>query len=98
MIHQAPYPLPREEQEKYWQQTIIPIVKYISEWYEHVTYRDFDLDNPSCYNQIFYRAPVRHFNGRATEKFKCPYHALHTGQCELSDLRPIISHFSELEG
>lgn len=97
-IHQAPLHISKEEQEENWDQTIIPLVKRINEWYEHVTDPNFDLDNPACYNSIFYKAPVRHFNGRNTEKFKCSYHAYHTGHEELTDLRPIVSHFSELEG
>jgi len=95
-IHQAPLHISKEEQEENWDQTIMPLVHRINEWYEHVTDINFDLDDHTHYNSIFYKAPVRHFNGRNTQSFKCPYHAYHTGG-SLSDLRPIVSHFSELE-
>ena len=96
-IHQKAYYIPEEQQELYWEFTLIPIVKRFCQWYEWVTQTGFDHENPKYYNEIFYRMPVRRFDGRITEKFKCPYHSFLTGQTSLNDLVPITSHFSELE-
>jgi len=96
-INQQVYHISHEEQQEYWERTITPLIMRICAWYDHVTSPNFSLDDPKCYNELFYRQPVRHFNGRRTEKFKCPYHAYHTGAIGLQDLRPIKSHFSELE-
>jgi len=96
-IHQHSYYIPLEEQEEYWDKTLIPNIKRLCVWYDYVTQPDFDFENPKYYNEIFYKMPVRHFDGRKTEKFKCEYHAYLTGSCELSDLKPVNSYFSELE-
>ncbi len=96
-VHQKPYFISRESQQDYWDFTVIPIIKQICRWYEHVTQSDFDHENPDHFNEFFYRKPIRHFDGRNTESFKCNYHSLLIGDTELSDLIPVQSHFAELE-
>lgn len=96
-IHQGIYHIPIHSQEKYWQTVIVPQLKRLAQWYEYVTDPSFDFENPSHYNEIFYKMPVRHFDGRKTEKFKCKYHSLLTEQTTLEDLVPVNSYFSELE-
>lgn len=96
-LHQGTYFISLEQQELYWDQVINPILLRMLEWYEYVTDPDFDIDDPTCYNTVFYKMPVRQFDGRRTEKFKCEYHAYLTGQIDLEDLVPVESYYSELE-
>ena len=95
-IHQGVYRIYEDEQEDYWNRTVLPILDRICEWWEHVTQPGFDHENPKFYNHLFYKMPIRHFSGRKTDNFKCPYHAYLTGQEELTDLVPVSSYFSEL--
>lgn len=96
-INQGIYFLPQEKQEEYWDRTIIPIVKRICNWYDWVTQSGFDHENPKYYNDLFYKMPIRHFDGRKTESFKCNYHSYLTGQTLLTDLQPVTSYFHELD-
>ena len=91
------YHIPQETQEKVWNETIAPTILRMDEWYEYVTQPGFDHEDPKWFNSLFYKHPVRHFNGRRTEKFECSYHAYLTDQCDLKDLIPVDSYFSELE-
>jgi len=93
---QRPYIISAEVQAEYWNKTIIPKVKRISEWYDYVTSDKFDPNNPDCYNNIFYIQPVRNFIPTNTEKFKCDYHAYLTGQAALSSLKETRTVFQEL--
>ena len=96
-VHQHVYLLPREEQEVYWSTTVKPIVLRMVEWFEYVTDDSFDIENPESYGPLFYKHPIRHFSGRKTDKFKCPYHSLLIGESDMDDLIPVSSYFSELE-
>lgn len=96
-VHQGVHLLPRENQELYWSRTVIPLILRIIEWYEYVTSPEFNMDDPACYNSIFYRTPIRSFSGRRTESFKCPYYSYLIGEMDLSELTPTKSLFSELE-
>ena len=96
-IWQKPLYIPLEKQRFYWETTIIPIINKIVIWYEWVTQSGFDPDNPKYHNDIFYRMPVRHFDGRKTQTYKCDYHSYLIGQETIDDLRPVDSFYSELE-
>lgn len=86
-ISQRLYIIPFEDQESFWTKTFLPNLKRINQWFEYVTNPSFDPNNPSCYNEIFYINPVRSFQQSNTEKFKCNYHAILTGQDDYSTLR-----------
>ena len=96
-IHQSTHTIPENHQAQYWKQTIEPLALLIQEWYEYVTSPEFDPTNPDCYNHLFYKVPVRTFRASNTEKFKCDYHAVLTGQESLENLRPVPSYYTELE-
>jgi hypothetical protein len=96
-ISQKPYYISTEEQEQYWAETISPNIKRLCMWYDWVTQTGFDHENPKFFNELFYKMPIRHFSGRKTEKFKCPYHGYLTGQMNLSDYDEVESYYSELE-
>lgn len=77
---------------------LYPLIKRIVRWWEHVTDPNFNIDDPACYNDVFYITPVRHFDPSNTEYYMCNYYNLLTNQIELEDLTPVRSYFPELEG
>lgn len=77
--------------------TLDPLIQRICRWWEHVTDPNFDLDNPRCYNDVFYVTPIRHFDPSQTERYKCSYHSFLTGELEVESLSPVKSFYSELE-
>jgi len=74
-----------------------PLIDLICAWWDHVTAPNFDPGDPACYNEVFYRVPVRHFNPSNTQNFKCNYHSFLTGAIDLDELTPVKSYFPELE-
>lgn len=96
-IHSGTYHLPRESQERYWQQTIYPDLERMCQFWDWVTQPGFNHEDPKFYNHIFYKTPVRQFNGSFTEKFRCEYYNHLIGDEDLSDLATVDSLFSELE-
>lgn len=96
-IHQGIYHIPQETQEKVFYQTISPCILRLLEWYDYVTDPSFSLEDPNCYNSIFYLHPIRHFNARKTAGYNCPYHAYLIGELPLEALEPVTSYFPELE-
>lgn len=86
-----------EQQELYWQKTIIPLILRLVEWYEYVTQPNFDYNDPKYYNTAFYRMPVRRFDARLTDNYKCSYYDYLVGDSYLSDYTPVTSYFSELD-
>jgi hypothetical protein len=96
-IHSSTYHLPREEQEAYWNFTIFPELERMCRFWDHVNQPGFDPDNPDYYNEVFYRAPVRQFNGSFTQNFECDYYKHLIGEEDLCDLLPVSSLYSELE-
>lgn len=96
-ISQQAYYISLEEQQQYWAEVISPNIKRLSMWYKWVTQTGFDHEDPKYFNELFYKMPIRHFSGRKTEKYKCPYHAYLTGQMNLSDYDQVKSYYSELE-
>lgn len=96
-MHQEIYHIPYEEQQFNWERTIAPLLLRLNEWYEYVTSDNFDMNNPECYGPTFYIHPIRHFNARQTNRFKCGYHGLLTGQLSLEELEPVTSFYSELD-
>jgi hypothetical protein len=96
-IHNATYFLPREDQERYWNFTVIPYMERMCEWYDWVTQPGFDPDDSQFYNHIFYKVPVRQFDPSLTEKFECDYYNYLIGEEDLSDLVSIPSLYQELE-
>jgi hypothetical protein len=96
-VHQSVYTITEEQQQTYWNTTIIPLVLRMIEWYEYVTSSEFSIEDPASYGPIFYRHPIRHFSGRKTESFKCPYYSYLVGQSDITDLIPVSSYYSELE-
>ena len=96
-IYQKHSYIPREHQEKYWAQTVRPWAARIEQWYDHVTRIGFDPDSPKWFNEVFYRNPVRHFDGRKTVSFECDYYQYLIGEQDLHELRPIKGYFNELQ-
>jgi hypothetical protein len=96
-IYNGTYHLPREEQENYWNYTVRPDLDRICVWWDWVTQSGFDPDNPKFYNHIFYRTPVRQFEGSNTEKFECDYYSYLIGDSSLDELTSITSLYNELE-
>jgi hypothetical protein len=94
---QFPTFLTDEGIQEHRQFTLDPIIHRMCRWYDHCTQPDFDPDNPKFYNDIFYRVPIRHFDPSQTEKFKCTYHGLLTGDLDMSDLLPVGHFYPELQ-
>lgn len=80
----------------YFQKTVIPIVKRIIRWWDHINDPSFDPNNPDCYNDIFYVSPLRLFDPSRTDKFKPHFHGLFTGQYEISALSVTTNFYKEL--
>lgn len=95
-IHQELHVFTNESVEAFWKMTFLPLCDRLAEWYEYVTQPNFDPLNPSHYNSIFYRQPLRTFIPSATSTFKGKFHALTTQQIELTDLQP-RTLFNELK-
>ena len=97
-VHQVgPLFFPREEQERYWRQTIYPELERICKFWDWVTQPGFDHENPKFYNDIFYKTPIRQFNGSFTENFECEYYDYLIGDKSIEELPKIPTIFSELE-
>lgn len=96
-ISNRTYHYPREDQERYWQQTIYPDLERICVWWDYVTQPGFDHENPKFYNHIFYRIPVRQFDPSFTDKYECDYYDHLIGNQELSELSDVGSLYHELE-
>ena len=95
-IHQKLHPLPPEKVEFYWQTRIVPRIQRICKWYDYVTQPGFDHQDPKWHNEIFYRQPVRQFDGSRTESYDCEYHDYILGIQDECDLVPVHSYFPEL--
>jgi len=96
-LDQAFIPIEREQHERFKKFTLNPLLDLICAWWKHVNRKGFDFEDPDCYNEVFYRVPVRHFNPSNTENYKCNYHGFLTGNLSLSELSPVKSYFPELE-
>jgi hypothetical protein len=96
-VHHATYFLPREDQERYWSETLIPDMERMCEWWEYVTQPNFDHTDPKFFNHIFYKVPVRQFDPSLTNSFECDYYPYLLGEIDISELKPIPSLFQELE-
>ncbi|GIW60335.1 MAG: hypothetical protein KatS3mg087_1401 [Patescibacteria group bacterium] len=90
-------PLNKEEIENCFQRTIIPVVKKMIRWYEHVTSPGFDIDNSECYNDVFYITPIRQFDPSRTEYYKSDFHDYMVGNTYLEGYPRVKSMFNELE-
>ena len=88
---------PKEENIYYFETTIRPLIHKLQMWWEYVTHPDFDPEDPTFYNAIFYRAPVRNFNPTSTYSFKCRYHSYLIGKEPIENLRQVKSFYPELE-
>lgn len=86
----------QEEIDTYCKFSIDPLIHKLCRWWEKVTDPNFDPNNPDHHDEVFYRVPVRAFNGSMTEKFKCNYHSFLCGDHEISDLVP-SRFYAELE-
>lgn len=96
-IHSTTYSLPREEQEAYWDFTIYPELERMCRFWDHVNQPGFNHDDPSFYNEVFYKAPPRQFNGSYTQNFECDYYKHLIGEEDLSELASVESLYAELE-
>ena len=97
-IHNKPtFFLPREGQERYWNETVYPDLERICIWWDYVTQPGFDHTDPKFYNHIFYKTPVRQFEASNTEKFECDYYSHLIGDEDISELADVGSLYKELE-
>ena len=96
-IQQADLTIDNENIDDLLRFTLDPLIERLWRWYEHVSQPGFDCDNPDYYNDIFYRVPIRHFDPGKTQKFKCSYHSLLTGETTIDDLVPVKSFYAELD-
>ena len=96
-IDQLHIDLPREQQRKVMEESIVPLCERIHDWYEYVTRPGFDIENPAWYNGLFYRTPVRHFDPSKTEHYKCSYWNYLVGDQELDCMVHVKSYYTELE-
>lgn len=86
-----------QDLKQYQQFTIDPLIEKVKRWWDHVTQPGFDPDNPSYYNDIFYKTPIRHFDPGKTERFKCSYWNYLTGAIGIDDLIPVEDYYAELQ-
>ncbi len=96
-LNQVPFFQSKEENLRYVEQTIVPIIYQMIDWWHVVTSPDFDPNETCWYNSVFYRAPIRTFNPAHTFKYECSYHAVLIGKADYDSLVPVKSFFSELE-
>ena len=87
---------PIQETLDYFDKTIIPIVKRIIRWWDHVNDPSFDPNKASCYNDVFYISPLRLFDPSRTDKFKPHFHGLFTGQYGYEALTASAEFYAEL--
>lgn len=96
-LNQVPFYQPKEDNERFIAQTVVPIIYQMIDWWNLVTHPDFNPNESCWYNSIFYRYPIRSFNPAQTFKYECSYHAVLIGKADYSSLVPVKSFFSELE-
>ena len=96
-INQFHFDVEKEQIDAFMKYTWHPLVIRLCKWWDHVTSPDFSILDPNCYNDIFYITPIRHFDPSNTERYKCKYWNLLTGESELETLVPVTSFYSELE-
>lgn len=96
-INQVPYFQPKEANDRFFIQTIMPIVLRMINWWNLVTTDIFDPNNNYWYNHIFYKSPIRMFDAARTPKFKCDYHSILIDEQTFEYLKPVKSFYPELE-
>lgn len=95
-LQQFPVYLTKEDIDDYCKFVIDPLILKLVKYWDYVTSPGFNPNDPACYNELFYKKPIRAFDPSRTEIYKCSYHGLLSGQENLEDLRP--THFyAELE-
>lgn len=97
IAHLPPLFLPREKQEEYWNFTIYPEMERMCKFWDHVNQPGFDPDNPDYYNEVFYKTPIRQFNGSFTKNFECDFYNYLIGDVPLESLPKIETLYAELE-
>jgi len=95
-LDQYPFSITKEFNELYRQQTIDPIIDQICELYEYCSQDSFDIHNPTCFNKIFYKRPLRLFDPSQAPKFKKKYWLYLTNQLDFENLKPVEHLFKEL--
>jgi len=95
-IQQLRFTIPEERIEHFRQFQLDPLIERICCLYDRFCEPDFDPENVSKYDALFYRTPIRHFDPGKTERYKCNYHSYLTEQLSLDDLVP-AKFYSELE-
>ena len=96
-INQFHFDVDKAQIDAFMDYTWRPLVYRLCRWWKHITTPGFSLLNPECYNDIFYITPIRHFDPSNTERYKCKYWHLLTGEAELESLIPVTSFYAELE-
>jgi len=95
-ISQLPIDITDEAIDEFRKKTLDPIIDMIWRRYDKWCDSSFDPENPACYDADFYKVPVRQFDATRTERYKCKYHGILTGQIGLSDLVPVTDFYKEL--
>ena len=96
-LNQFHFDVEKNQIDAFLEMTWRPLVLRLCRWWDHVTSPGFSLVDKQCYNDIFYITPIRHFDPSNTERYKCKYWHLLTGESELESLVPVTSFYSELE-
>lgn len=93
---QLPVPITQENIDNTFMYTLDPFIDWITRWYDHCSDPNFDFQNPSHYNHLFYRKPIRLFDAARTMTYKGNYYGHMTNQVDLDELVPVESFYAEL--
>lgn len=96
-INQTPHWQTTEMIENYMAYTINPIIMRLMSWWDHVTHPKFDPNDPTWYNAVFYRGPVRTFDPAKTKMFECNFYNFLIGEAPMDTLINVKSFYPELE-
>lgn len=96
-IQQTTINLTDEQIECNMAEMVDPIIDRLCMYYEYVSDSNFDFQNPSHYNHLFHKTPIRHFDPSRTASFKGPYWNHRTGNLDLEDMVPVNSFYAELD-
>lgn len=96
-LNQFSFDVTKPQIDTFLEYTWRPLTRKMIAWWNHVTHPSFSLLDPNCYNENFYITPIRHFDPSNTERFKCKYWSLLTGNTEVDSLVPVTGFYNELE-
>lgn len=96
-LQQCTLELTDEQIERNMAETVDPLIDKLCKWYLYVSDPNFDFQNPSHYNDIFYKTPIRHFDPARTQSYKSAYWNHRTDAIDIEDMQPVRSFYAELD-